>query len=180
VEIKTMPFCSNCGKFSVSLTQQKLCSACKKLEFEGKISEEHFRQQQSRLSNDAGMSLLHYRSESGLQQSQSDPSHQPHLVEEPYLQNQETPAFQQKNVEPEGGREGWPNLALGLVLIGYLLLFLGFVVFSGVINVCGLIAAFIAKRSELTRNWRPQVALGVGIIFWAVFILYNVIKLAGF
>jgi len=169
-----MPFCSNCGKFSVSLTQQKLCSTCKKLEFEGKISEEQFRQHQSRLHDDVSMSLLHYKSDGDFQQAQSD---KPQQSEEPYAQNQESATFHQRHNEQE---DSLANFALGLIAIGYLLLFLDFVAFGGISNVGGLIAALIAKRREITQNWRPQVAIGIGIIFWAVFILYNVIKLAGF
>ena len=169
-----MPFCSNCGRFSVALTQQKLCSACKKLEYEGEISEEQFRQQQSRLHDDVSMSLLHYKSGEDFKQAQSDQSQQ---SEEPYAHNHEPATFHQR---PDEQEDSVANFALGLIAIGYLLLFLDFVVFGAIANVGGLIAAFIAKRREITQKWRPQVAIGIGIIFWAVFILYNVLKLAGF
>ena len=94
-----MPFCSHCGRFAV-LNDQKLCRACEELLYEGKISEERFRNQQSRLHDDVSMSLLHYRTDGEFRQTQPD---LPHTSEEPFLRNQEISTSQQRHDEQEDG-----------------------------------------------------------------------------
>ena len=161
-----MPFCSNCGKFSVVLTQQKLCHLCNKLVVEGKISEDQFRKHQSRLHDEAAiyMTMQDQQGTHPLEPEREAPSPQdPHPYQQGYL-------------EPDNGVA---NIAFGLIIIAFIMLFLNLIIVSGVVNACGLFLAIVAKRRELTPNMRSQLALGIGVLFWGVFIFFVVISLGG-
>ncbi len=163
-----MPFCSNCGNFSIQLDSRNLCNSCSDDHFfEGKLKEKNINGAKIKTEKKLRYKMLNYIDDIELKPIVIG-SNIPNTVhgqrQNPLIPNPQ-PIYRKSTI------------ALILSLLGLVLLFSPFLgIFSLGSELIALSLAISSRRTEIA-NWRRRIAFIVCTIYILLFIISIIIML---
>ncbi len=158
-----MPFCSNCGNFSIQLDSRNHCQACSDAYFKGILKEKDVNGTKIKIEKKLRYKMLNYINDVELQPVVigSDISNAP-------IDIQRQNNIAQNHIEPTNRKS---TIALVLSFLGFILLFypsLG--IFGLGFEIIGLTLAINSRRTE-PPNWRRKIAFVVSTIYFILIII---------
>ena len=157
-----MPFCSNCGQFSIQLDSRNHCQSCSDAHFEGRLKEKEINGAKIKIEKNLRYKMLNYINDVELKTiviGANIPNAQGTQRQHIHNQNFIEPTYRKSKI------------ALALSVLGFILFFIpGFGIFSLGFELIALSLAITSRRTE-PQNWNRRITFVVSAIYFILIII---------